>query len=154
MFVVSMKTTRLRLLVTVAAVVFLLVSMLVLSDRQQAAATGAPLAAGSDTARRAALEGLGYEIGPAEAQVREIAIPTEEDEAFATYNLLQLETGYDLSPYRGRRVKCWTYTVTNYPGEQAVQANLYVYKDKIIGGDITSALQGGFSHGLKPMTAG
>ena len=154
MFVVSMKTTRLRVLVTVAAVAFLLVSMLVLSNRQPTAATGAPLAADSDAARRAALTSLGYEVGPAEAQVREIAIPAEEDEAFAAYNLLQLETGYDLSPYRGRRVKCWTYAVTNYPGQQAVQANLYVYKDKIIGGDITSTLQDGFSHGLKPMTVG
>ena len=152
MFVVSMKTTRLRMLVTVAAVTFLLVSMLVLSDRQQVSATGAPLSADSDTARRAALEGLGYEIGPVEAQVREIRLPAEEDAAFAAYNLLQLETGYDLSAYRGRRVKCWTYEVTNYPGEQAVQANVNVYKDKIIGGDISSALQDGFSHGLKPMT--
>ena len=152
MFVVSMKTTRLRMLVTVAAVAFLLVSMLVLSDRQSAAATGAALTADSDTARRAALTALGYEIGPAEGQVREIAIPAEDDEAFAAYNLLQLEAGYDLSAYRGRRVKCWSYEVVNYPGEQEVQANVYVYKDKIIGGDISSAMQDGFSHGLKPMT--
>ncbi len=154
MFVVSMKTTRLRMLVTVAAVTFLLFSMLVLSDRQQTTATVAPTAVSDDAARRAALESLGYETGPAEAQVREIQLPTEADEAFSAYNLLQLDTGYDLSSYRGRRVKCWTYTVTNYPAEPSVQANLYVYKDKIIGGDISSTLRDGFSHGLKPLTAG
>lgn len=54
----------------------------------------------------------------------------------------------DLEPYHGKRVKCWTYTVLNYPGENGVLAHLYIYKDKIVGGDISSTALDGFMHGL------
>lgn len=153
MFVVSFKTTHLQLVASATAAAILLVSVLTLGGGSRAT-VGAMASAEDDGARRAALQAMGYEVSSSQAQVREILLPADTDETFSAYNLLQTEAGYDLSPYRGRRVKCWTYTVTNYPGEQAVQANLYVYKDKIIGGDVSSVLQGGFSHGLKPLTAG
>ncbi len=153
MFVVSMKTTRRQLVAVAVAVLLVLATVLVMGSGQPAN-IGTVAAVADDAARRAALEGLGYELSPAEAQVREILLPVEADEVFAAYNRLQTEAGYDLSPYQGRRVKCWTYGVTNYPGEQPVRASLYVYKEKIVGGDISSLQQDGFSHGLKPLKAG
>lgn len=152
MFVFSMKTTRSRLFSTVAIVALLLVTMLCLSGQQTAVATAAPVAA-DDTARQQYLAQLGYEVLPDKSEVREILIPVQTDEAFVAYNQLQLEAGYDLTEYSGKRVKRWTYTVTNYPAEDAVHAHLYIYKDKIIGGDIASVAQDGFCHGLKPMSA-
>ena len=111
------------------------------------------VAVGGDDARRVAyLQGLGYEVDEAWVRVREIQIPVEFDEVFAAYNALQQQADCDLSPYRGRRVKCWTYTVLNYPGTDTVQANLYEYNDRIIGGDISSTAADGFSHGLTPLT--
>ena len=36
----------------------------------------------------------------------------------------------------------------NYPTDDEVSAHLYVYNDKVIGGDISSAALDGFMHGL------
>ena len=151
MFIVSMKTTRPRVFAYVAVVAALFVTMFSIAGRQdslriQATATGV-----DEDSRVTYLQGLGYEVTPQAVSVREVIIPADSDEAFAAYNALQAE-GQDLTAYCGERVKCWTYTVTNYPGEERVQAHLYVYKDQIIGGDISSALQGGFSHGLTPLS--
>lgn len=151
MFVVSMKTTRTRVFAYVAVLVALLVTVFSLAGRQdslriQAASTGV-----DDNSRVSYLQRLGYEVVPQAVSVREVIIPADSDAAFAAYNALQAE-GQDLTAYCGERVKCWTYTVTNYPGEERVQAHLYVYKDQIIGGDISSGLQGGFSHGLIPLS--
>ena len=152
MFVLSMKTTRTRMFTVFALVAMLLVTVFSLSGRPTSTATAAPVAA-DDAARQQYLADLGYEVLPNKSEVREILIPTESDEAFAEYNRLQLEAGHDLTEYSGKRVKCWTYTVTNYPTEDTVQAHLYIYKDKIIGGDIASTAQDGFCHGLTPMRA-
>ena len=151
MFVLSMKTTRPRIIAVCAVVALLLVTMVSLSGRTSAVATAAPVAA-DDAARRQFLKELGYEVIPDKSEVREILIPAESDPAFAAYNALQKEARGDLTDYCGKRVKCWTYTVTNYPGEESVQAHLYTYKDKIIGGDISSTAQDGFSHGLKSLS--
>lgn len=152
MFVVSMKTTRPRLLVSLVVVAVLLVTTLALSNGQRTTATGA--AVSDDAGRRQFLTQLGYEVDAAQAQVQEILIPVEPDEAYTAYNDLQKQAGYDLTAYRGKRVKCWRYAVTNYPGARDVKANIYVYKDNIIGGDIVSTAGEGFCHGLTPLTVG
>ncbi len=151
MFVLSMKTTRPRMIAVCAVAVVLLVTVVSLSGRTAAVANTAPMAA-DDAARRQFLTELGYEVVPEKCEVREILIPAESDPAFAAYNALQQAAGHDLTDYSGKRVKCWTYTVVNYPNEDAVLAHLYIYKDKIIGGDISSVAQGGFSHGLSPLS--
>lgn len=153
MFVVSMKTTRPRVLVTAAVVACLLVTMLILSGRQEALASGT-VPVTDDAGRRAFLTGLGYEVDAAEAQVQEVLIPVDLDDTLVAYNQLQQEAGYDLSLYRGERVKCWTYGVTNYPGEEQAVARVYIFQNKVIGGDISSVEQGGFSHGLTPLQMG
>lgn len=152
MFVLSMKTTRTRMFTVFALVAMLLATVISLSGRPTSMATAAPVAA-DDAARQQYLADLGYEVLPDKSEVREILVPLQTDEAFETYNRLQLEAGHDLTEYSGKRVKCWTYIVTNYPTEDTVQAHLYIYKDRIIGGDISSTAQDGFCHGLKPMRA-
>ncbi len=152
MFVFSVKTTRVRVIGTVL-VAAVLVTLAVLSRGGSVPTGAAPLAA-DDAARQALLASLGYEVLPDKAEVREILLPVESDDAFAAYNALQQAAGYDLTAYSGKRVKCWTYTVTNYPNEDAVVAHLYIYKDKVIGGDISSTAQDGFSHGLTAAPSG
>lgn len=151
MFVLSMKTTRPRMIAVCALTALLLVTVVSLSGQNTAVATGAPVAA-DDAARRGFLADLGYEVMPDKCEVREILIPAESDPAFAAYNAIQQAAGGDLTDYCGKRVKCWTYAVVNYPGEESVQARLYTYKDKVIGGDISSTAQDGFSHGLTPLS--
>ena len=154
MFVLSLKTTRPRVLAGLAAVLLLLALIVTLSLHPRSAAptaTAAGTAAGTANQRTAYLQSLGYEVLP-EGEVREVLIPAEFDESFTAYNALQQEAGMDLSSCRGKRVKCWTYTVTNFPGDDTVQAHLYVYKDAVVGGDISSTRQGGVRQGLRPMT--
>ena len=110
--------------------------------------TFSPVAAADDTERIGFLRDLGYEVTPQSVEVREVLIPDEFDEVFTQYNDLQKTAGMDLEPYHGKRVKCWTYTVLNYPGEEGVLAHLYIYKDKIVGGDVSSTALDGFMHGL------
>ena len=154
MFVVSMKTTRPRVTTFAVVVGVLLVTVFTLAGRQDALRTQA-VATGADDSRRVAyLQKLGYEVHPQPTAVQEVLIPAETDQVFVAYNAIQQQTGRDLTPYVGCRVKCWTYTVTNYPGKDAVQAHIYVYNDQIIGGDIASTAQGGFCHGLKPLEVG
>ena len=97
------------------------------------------------------LAALGYEVDPQWTGVREVQIPATFDKALTAYNEIQQDAGYDLSPYRGCRVKCWTYTVCNYPDEEGVRATVYEYDGQVIGGDIASVQADGFCHGLIPL---
>ena len=104
--------------------------------------------AGGNQERVAFLTGLGYEIDSQSPTVKEVLIPDEFDEVFSRYNQIQQQAGMDLKPYCGKRVKLWTYRVLNIPSQSEVRANLMVYKNKIIGGDISSTALDGFMHGL------
>jgi hypothetical protein len=56
---------------------------------------------------------------------------------------------YDLSKYSKKTPNRYTYKITNYPSyEGTVYANIIVYKDKVIAGDICSADAKGFMHTL------
>ena len=76
-------------------------------------------------------------------------IPKEFDDVFTNYNAIQKTQGCNLEKYAGKRCKRYTYVVTNYPGQtDNVRANILVYKDKVIGGDVCSLELGGFMHGF------
>ena len=82
--------------------------------------------------------------------VEELIIPEQFDETYSQYLELQASQGFDLTDYCGKRVKRYTYEITNYPtGESGIQAGLLVYKSTVIGGDVLSAQLGGFIHGLE-----
>jgi len=95
------------------------------------------------------LNSLGWEVTSDPTAIEEVIIPEEFDELYNQYNTLQVEQGLDLTRYRGKTVKRYTYGVTNYPdSSQQVSANLLIYKNRVIGGDICSAEFRGFMHGL------
>ena len=73
-----------------------------------------------------------------------MSFPDEFDIALNTYNEIQKAQGLDLTKYRNKRVTHYTYTVTNYENEGTVYVNLYVYRNKIIGADLSSADPTGF----------
>ena len=80
----------------------------------------------------------------------ELLIPEEMDESYDDYLALQASQGFDLEQYAGKRVKRYTYEITNYPtGEAGIQAGLLIYKNTVIGGDVLSPQLGGFIHGLE-----
>ena len=99
--------------------------------------------------RIAFLKQFGLEVESEPTEATTVTIPAEFDKVFATYNELQRKQGLDLSSYGGRTVERYTYTVTNYPQYTGtVQANLLIYRGRVIGGDISSADSSGFIHGF------
>jgi len=128
MFVVAMKTTRTRLTVWGMALMAL-VAILLASVRSQP--TVVATLAGGDTGRVALLRQMGYEPSARWSEVQAVALPAQLDPEWTAYQELQKACGYDLVPYLGERVKCYTY-----PVGQGGQAHLYEYEGKVIAGDI------------------
>ena len=133
MFVVAMKTTRTRLAVWGIGLMALLATVLVAAGQPKAVAT---TAAGNAAGRAALLESLGYDVTPQWTGVREVAIPAQFDQRWVAYNDLQKAAGYDLTPYQGERVKCYTYAVQM--GDTPATATLYVAEGQVIAGDIAA----------------
>ena len=149
MFVLSMKTTRTR--IAVAAVVIGLLIVIMALSRGTVADANASVTLSDDAARREYITALGYTLDEAQPQVQEVTLPADFDDTLSQYNTLQQQAGFNLDAYRGKRVKCYTYTVTGLPA--AAVAHLYVYKDAVIGGDITSKAAGDFCYPLTPSAA-
>ena len=136
-------------LVVLLALVFLAVLLLV-----GTAAGGVKILAKdvcSTTDKRVSyLAGCGWQVDPASETVQEVLIPVHFNAVYENYNQLQRQQGWDLRDFSGRSCTLYTYTVTNYPDqEQVVLAELYVYRNQIIAGDVHSTNLNGFMIGLK-----
>lgn len=98
--------------------------------------------------RLAYLNGLGWQVSSQPIATEELLIPEEFDDSYQGYLALQAGQGFDLTQYKGKRVKRYTYQLTNYPTQaEPVQIALLIYKNKVIGGQIQSS-SGSFLHGL------
>lgn len=96
------------------------------------------------------LSQCGWEVDPASETEQNIHIPERFSAVYESYNELQRQQGYDLMPLAGRDCTLYTYTVTNWPDDgQIVLANLYVFENRVIGGDVHSTSLNGFMVGLK-----
>ena len=77
---------------------------------------------------------MGYDdVSENPYEVVEFIIPKEFNDVWEKYNNLQKENGYDLSLYKGKRCKRYTYLIPS----QNARANVIVAEGKIIGGDIS-----------------
>jgi|GEM_PF-197254 len=98
--------------------------------------------------RIAYLQALGWEADPATETAQEIVIPRVFSGVFSDYNALQKQQGFDLSTYAGETCTAYTYRVTNYEGStDTVLAQLFVYRNRVIGGDIHATAMDGFMQG-------
>ena len=96
------------------------------------------------------LEQLGWQVEPEAIESAEVTIPKEFDKIFTAYNELQKRQGLDLSKYKGKTMMRYTYKIVNYDGyDGTVYANILVYRNRIVGGDVCSADINGFIHGLE-----
>ena len=95
------------------------------------------------------LEQFGWTVAEIAVDEQKVKIPQEFDKIMLSYNEFQRQMGLDLAKYKGKEVLRYTYEVTNYPDyEGRVYANLIVYRNKVIGGDICSADASGFLQGF------
>lgn len=105
---------------------------------------------GTVSAEQAAvfLKERGFEIDESYYDEREITIPAEFSEVYSRYAEILAEGGWDLTKYRGEKVKRYTFKVLNFKGNDGEisdnsEAHVLVRGGEIIGGDVCSASLGG-----------
>lgn len=136
---VNLKKNAL-ILGAIAAVIVGLI--LLLGGRGEAQTTSA--AVSNNDARVKFLTDLGWEVTTSPAESSQVRIPENATEVFDRYNQLQKSQGYDLTQYAGKSVMRYVYKINNFPGAtEPVYATLLVYKNQIIGGDVTNTAAGG-----------
>ena len=149
MMVMTAKVDFKKILIALAAVAGVILALILLLGGRSSAPTGATSVAGND-GRVDFLKSLGWEVSASPVESGQVRIPKDQKPIFTRYNDLQKSAGYDLSQYADKTVMRYVYKVNNYPGTtEPVYATLLVYKDQIIGGDITdTAAQGA----MRPLT--
>ena len=143
---VDMKKIGL-ILGAVAAVIVALI--LLLGGVGDSAETAAP-AASSNDGRVKFLTDFGWEVTTSPTESSQVKIPETTSKVFDRYNALQKSQGYDLTEFAGKKVMRYVYKINNYPGAtEPVYATLLVYKNQIIGGDVTDTAAKGKIQGFK-----
>ena len=134
-------------LAAAAAVIIALVMMLGGTE------SGDPAAVTTMTDNDSRVEFLasqGWQVTTSPKEASQVRIPEEQTPVYSRYNELQKTQGYDLSQYAGKTVMRYVYEVQNYPdATQPVYATVLVYKNQIIGGDVTDTAAQGAIRGLK-----
>ena len=158
MVIMTAKVSKSKL-IAIALIVLVAVILLVVcltnsgksgsAPAAENAAQAAPSELKTNDDRVAYLAAYGWEVAQEPVQTQEVRIPTEPSEVFERYNDLQISQGFDLHDYAGKSVKRYVYQISNYPDtEDTYYATLLVYKNAVIGGDVSSSAQGGVMHSL------
>ena len=151
MLIMTTKVDKRKLLIAAAAILAAIAGLIFLGGSETAPTANVSTAPAADTndARVKFLTDLGWEVTASPAEATEVKIPRGSDQVFDRYNELQKSQGYDLTKYAGKKVMRYVYQINNYPdAKEPVYATLLVYKDKIIGGDITDTTPGGKVQGF------
>ena len=95
------------------------------------------------------VEEWGWEVLPEPVASEELLIPDVLDESYDEYLALQESQGFDISACSGKRVQRYAYEITNYPaGKTGIHANILIYHNTVIGGEVLDPKLNGFLHGL------
>lgn len=139
MMFMTARVDKKKILIGAAVAVAVVVALLLLfGGGSDAEPTNAPTASGND-ARVEFLKAFGWDVSTAPTQSGQVRIPQTSTEVYDRYNALQKSQGYDLTPYAGKQVMRYVYKINNYPGAtDPVYATVLVYKNQIIGGDVTN----------------
>lgn len=149
MMIMTAKVNLKKIALILGAIAAVIVGLiLLLGGRGEAQTTSA--AVSNNDARVKFLTDLGWEVTTSPAETSQVRIPENATEVFDRYNQLQKSQGYDLTQYAGKSVMRYVYKINNFPGAtEPVYATLLVYKNQIIGGDVTNTAAGGKVQGFK-----
>lgn len=149
MMVLTAKVDFKKIIIGLIAAAAVIVALVLLLGGGGDTATAAPAVSNND-ARVQFLTEQGWDVNTSPKESNQVRIPKDAEEVFDRYNALQKSQGYDLSQYAGKTVMRYVYQVNNYPGAtEPVYATVLVYKNQIIGGDITNTAPGGKIQGLQ-----
>ena len=153
MLVMTAKVNKKKIAIIVAAVVIVVAGLFLIFGGNDATPTASTGVANND-ARVAFLKSFGWEVTTSPVESGQVRIPETGNEVFNRYNELQKSQGYDLSAYAGKTVMRYVYQINNYPDATApVYATLLIYKNQVIGGDVTNTAANGSIRSFKMPSA-
>lgn len=154
MFIYSIKANTIKLVAVISAALIALTVMILLVPDYAPKTTAAIAKKIADYKydkirnnedRVSFLKQFGWEVDEEPEEEASFRIPSDFDKVMTSYNELQKQGGLDLSKYRGKEVTRYTYKVKNYPDyDGTVLANVIIYKNRVIGGDVCSSDVSGF----------
>lgn len=152
MRIISMRSQNLKFALVLLLSVAVLTTLVIVVPNAESSAADAKISYSdiyTSADRVSFISKFGWEVDESRYDEISVSIPAEFDENMRRYNEIQLSQGLDLSRYRGKEVVKYTYNVTNFSDyDGAVEINLLIYKNKIVGGDISSADGNGFIFGF------
>ncbi len=134
---------KVLLLAAAAVAVILLAGHFIRGGREKA------INADTNEGRVAYLTALGWAVKEEPLSEQTIRLPSEFPEVLKNYNELQKKQGFDLEKYAGKEISMYSYSLLDPPGEGEYRCSLYVWKGKVIGGDIHSTAMNGSMEGIK-----
>ena len=165
MFIKTFKTSKVELIILIMGIVVFIATLWYIftpknspessSSNNVSSVTQFLANAQNANEREQFLAQFGWEVDSDPLDARDVIIPAEFDETYTKYNEIQKPLGFDLTKYKGKRVKKWVYKVTNYPRiSDNVTATLLISDGKVIGGDISSTGSKKFTHSFLMGTQG
>ena len=158
MFIYSLKASTIKFFAVVCVALATLITLIAFIpvaavDDNVAAAANADIdysGIKTNDDRVKFLSQFGWQVDPEAVEAIEVTVPEEFDKIFTAYNELQKRQGLDLTKFKGKNVQRYTYKILNYDGyDGTVYANILVYRNKVIAGDVCTADTKGFMHGLQ-----
>ena len=151
MFIFTAKVNRKKLLTGIIFILAVIIVAVIVAAASRGASKEASLTSVVKTneERVEYLKGLGWQVSDEPIDEQVITIPSEFDEVYTEYNELQKTQGFDLTKYAGLEATRYTYEVTNYPDTaDRVVADIIVYRNRIVAGDVQSTALDGFMESL------
>ena len=150
MIMMTAKVDIKKVLIALAAVAGLIIALVLTLGGSKSTDPAAVTTMSDNGSRVQFLKEQGWDVTTSPKESSQVRIPKEMSPVYERYNELQKSQGYDLSRFAGKTVMRYVYQVNNYPGaSEPVYATLLVYKNQIIGGDITNTALQGSVQGLK-----
>lgn len=150
MLVMTAKVDKKKLAIIFAAVVVAIAALIMLFGGSGDATPTVSTDAANNDSRVEFLKSFGWDVTTSPVESSQVKIPKESTEIFDRYNALQQSQGYDLTKYAGKTVMRYVYQINNYPNAtEPVYATLLVYKNQIIGGDVTDTSAKGKIQGFQ-----
>ena len=153
MFVYTAKFNKKKAIATILFLAAILIAIILLAGRassNKAVESAALSAVVKNNGQRVKyLESLGWEVEKNAIEEQTVMIPREFTGTYEEYNGLQKKQGFDLSRYAGMEAVRYTYRILNYPENESVVADIIVFRNEIIAGDIQNNSLDGFMAGLE-----
>jgi len=138
MMVMTAKVDMKKIALILGAIAAGIIALILLFGGGSDARTTSAATASNNDARVKFLRDFGWDVASSPVESSQVRIPEQASEVFDRYNQLQKSQGYDLSKLSGKNAMRYVYKVNNFPGAtEPVYATVLVYKNEIVGGDVT-----------------